>query len=188
MGKGNGGGIGKNREQTSNGGGEWRPHSEEPPLNHQQPGASSRWRLENADVQYGSGGPRGAWNCPFAPCRHARSTKYEVARKGAEVSRGAGAAIVARQLAEAEEAGPPPDIGPRVRQLRDLVVARMAHGELSVTNGGCVWRQVRTEQRVDARVEDVEDGAGVHRQRDRQREVEPPRQRACQAPPQACTA
>ena len=78
---------------------------------------------------------------------------------------------MARQLAEAEEVGPP-DVEPRVRQLQDLMAARMAHGELSVTGDNRVWRPVRTEQRGDARVEDAEVGARVRRQRDWQREVE----------------
>ena len=98
--------------------------------------------------------------------------QHEVACKGAEVSRGAEAAIKARQLAEADEVGPP-DRDPRVRQLRDLMAARMAPDELPVSDDNCVWRPVRAEQRGDARVEDVEVGARVCQQRDWQREVEP---------------
>ena len=105
--------------------------------------------------------------CIVSPC-----AQYEVARKGAEVSRGAEAAIKARQLAELDGVGPS-DRDPRVRQLRDLMAARMAPDELLVSDDDRAWRLVRAEQRGDARVEDVEGGARICQQRDWQRDVEP---------------
>ena len=97
--------------------------------------------------------------------------QHEAVRKGAEVACRAEAAVVARQLAEAKAVGPP-DSEHRFCDLRDLVVARVAHDQLVAPDDCRVRRPGRTEHRDDARVEDVQDSARV-RQRIRQREVEP---------------